>query len=214
MDHEQFCREMRGQPLPLDARGRRELDRRSRFVLGDPAARFDRSPLHAYEAKNKDKGFPNWEKIFTHILRHCAYLQSYDAVYVLVDTRDLTQHQQPADSLPHWPAAAAWWESRLQMMGPNNERTELCFFPATEHTGHQNVHPTWAGTFVLAALGAAFPGIHFLLLDSDCLPVTLFEVADLWHESYLTRYIHFGRKRDTWNSTLCLRLRDTRSTPK
>ena len=32
------------------------------------------------------------------------------------------------------------------------ERTELCFFPATEATGLAKVHPTWAGTFVLAAL--------------------------------------------------------------
>ena len=37
--------------------------------------------------------------------------------------------------------------------------------------GLHNVHPTWAGTFVLAALGAVFPGVHFMLLDSDCLPV-------------------------------------------
>ena len=74
------------------------------------------------------------------------------------------------------------------MMGPNNERTELCFFSCNGRNRLQNVHPTWAGAFVLAALGAAFPGIHFLLLDSDCLPVTLFEVEDLWHESYLARY--------------------------
>ena len=51
-----------------------------------------------------------------------------------------------------------------------------------------NVHPTWAGTFVLAALGASFPGKHVFLLDSDCLPVTLFEAFDLWQEAYLTRF--------------------------
>ena len=88
----------------------------------------------------------------------------------------------------HWQAAVAWWESRLQMTGPMGERTELCFFPASEHTGLHNVHPTWAGTFVLAALGASFPGKHFFLLDSDCLPVTLFEAFDLWQEAYLTRF--------------------------
>ena len=33
-----------------------------------------------------------------------------------------------------------------------------------------------------------FPGINFVLLDSDCLPVTLFEVEDLWTEAYLARY--------------------------
>lgn len=48
--------------------------------------------------------------------------------------------------------------------------------------------PTWTGTFVLAALGASFPGKHFLLVDSDCLPVTLFEAFDLWQEVYLARF--------------------------
>ena len=33
-----------------------------------------------------------------------------------------------------------------------------------------------------------FPGINFILLDSDCLPITLFEAADLWKEAYLTRF--------------------------
>ena len=74
----------------------------------------------------------------------------------------------------------AWWHSRLQLIGPRKERTELLFFPANARTGLHHVHPTWAGTFVLAAPVAAFPGIHFILLDSDCLPVTLFEAADLW----------------------------------
>ena len=109
-------------------------------------------------------------------------------VYVLVDTRDLANHAVRDPGLPHWQAAVAWWESRLQMTGPMGERTELCFFPASEHTGLHNVHPTWAGTFVLAALGASFPGKHFFLLDSDCLPVTLFEAFDLWQEAYLTRF--------------------------
>ena len=74
------------------------------------------------------------------------------------------------------------------MTGPMGERTELCSFPATEATGLANVHPTWAGTFVLAALGASFPGKHFPLVDSDCLPVTLFEAFDLWQDAYLTRF--------------------------
>ena len=49
-------------------------------------------------------------------------------------------------------------------------------------------NPTWAGTFVLAALVAVFPGINFVLLDSDCLSVTLLEVEDLWTEAYLARF--------------------------
>ena len=41
---------------------------------------------------------------------------------------------------------------------------------------------------MLAALVAVFPGLNFVLLDSDCLPVTLFEIGDLWTEAYLARY--------------------------
>ena len=41
---------------------------------------------------------------------------------------------------------------------------------------------------VLAALVAVFPGINFILLDSDCLPITLFEAADLWKEGFLSRF--------------------------
>ena len=41
---------------------------------------------------------------------------------------------------------------------------------------------------MLAALVAMFPGINFVLLDSDCLPITLFEVEDLWTEAYLARF--------------------------
>ena len=100
-----------------------------------------------------------------------------DTVYVLVDTRDLANHAVRDPGLPHWQAAVGWWESRLQMTGPMGERTELCFFPASEYTGLHNVHPTWAGTF--GSPGASFPGKHFFLLEGDCLPVTLFEAFDL-----------------------------------
>ena len=109
-------------------------------------------------------------------------------MYVMVDNRDLANHKRQDSSLPHWPAAARWWHSRLKLMGPHKEKTELLLFPNSESTGLHHVHPTWAGTFVLAALVAMFPGINFILLDSDCLPVTLFEAEDLWTEAYLARF--------------------------
>ena len=190
IDHEEFCKDLNGMPLPCDHEERVNFDQQDVFILGDPAASFDRSCGHNYDRKssNPHTGFPVWKKIFSYILRDCGYLVDYDTVYVLVDTRDLADHAARDPGLPHWQAAVAWWESRLQMTGPMGERTELCFFPASEHTGLHNVHPTWAGTFVLAALGASFPGKHFFLLDSDCLPVTLFEAFDLWQEAYLTRF--------------------------
>ena len=132
--------------------------------------------------------FPVWKKMFAHILRTCGYLENYDTIYVLVDTRNLADHQTGGPGLPHWPAAVAWWKSRLQMTGPMGERSSV-FFPATEATGLANVHPTWTGTFVLAALEASFPRKHFLLVDSNCLPVTLYEAFDLWQEVFLTRFL-------------------------
>ena len=78
----------------------------------------------------------------------------------------------PQNSLSHWPTVEAWWRNRLAA----KELCDLLFIPIT-----------WAGTFVLAALTFVFPGTHFVLLDCDCIPVTLFEVADLWKDVSLIR---------------------------
>ena len=132
----------------------------------------------------------------------------FHTVCVMVDNRDLANHKRQDPSLPHWPAAARWWHSRLKLIGPHKEKTELLLLPISATTGLHHVHPTWAGTFVLAALVAMFPGINFVLLDSDCLPVTLFEVEDLWTEAFLPdfqriqmveslRHTHYGPSHDS-----------------
>ena len=71
----------------------------------------------------------------------------------MVDNRELANHKRQDPSLPHWPAAARWWHSRLKLIGPHKEKTELLLFPISATTGLHHVHPTWAGTFVLAAAG-------------------------------------------------------------
>ena len=186
VNFQQFCDQLQTD-LPGDSRGRRSFDTRTRFVAGDPGARFGSAAPLEYEVTG-EIGRPHWELIFEHVLRQCGYLRDFHTVYVMVDNRDLANHQRQDPSLPHWPAAARWWHSRLKLMGPHKEKTELLLFPISESTGLHHVHPTWAGTFVLAALVAVFPGINFVLLDSDCLPVTLFEVEDLWTEAYLARF--------------------------
>jgi len=129
IDHEEFCKDLNGMPLPCDDAERANFDQQDVFILGDPAASFDRSSGHSYDRKssNPHAGFPEWNKIFSYILRDCGYLVDYDTVYVLVHTRDLANHAVRDPGLPHWQAAVAWWESRLQMTGPMGERTELCF---------------------------------------------------------------------------------------
>ena len=187
VSHKQFCDKVKGRDLPGDGSGRGSFDTFPTFVVGDPEARFDTHTPLTYETTG-EIGHPIWKDIFAYILRQCSYLTAFDTVYVMVDTRNLMSHATAQDGLPHWPAAVAWWHSRLQLVGPMQEKTELLFFPACEQTGLHRVHPTWAGTFALAALVALFPGVNFILLDSDCLPVTFFEAADLWREGYLTRF--------------------------
>ena len=186
VNFQQFCDQL-WTDLPGDHHGRGSFDTSASFVVGDPGARFGSAAPLEYEV-TEEIGRPHWELIFEHVLRHCGYLIEFHTVYVMVDNRDLANHKRQDSSLPHWPAAARWWHSRLKLMGPHKEKTELLLFPNSESTGLHHVHPTWAGTFVLAALVAMFPGINFILLDSDCLPVTLFEVEDLWTEAYLARF--------------------------
>ena len=184
VNFQQFCDQL-WTDLPGDHHGRGSFDTSASFVVGDPGARFGSAAPLEYEV-TEEIGRPHWELIFEHVLRHCGYLIEFHTVYVMVDNRDLANHKRQDSSLPHWPAAARWWHSRLKLMGPHKEKTELLLFPNSESTGLHHVHPTWAGTFVLAALVAMFPGINFILLDSDCLPVTLFEVEDLWTEASST----------------------------
>ena len=80
----------------------------------------------------------------------------------MVDNRELANHKRRDPSLPHWPAAARWWHSRLKLIGPHKEKTELFLFPISAATGLHHVHPSWADTFALAAPVATFPGINFV----------------------------------------------------
>ena len=55
----------------------------------------------------------------------------------------------------------------------------MVFVPISGDTGLDKVHPTWAGTYILDACVYLFPDT-FALIDSDCVPVTLFEIQELW----------------------------------
>ena len=51
--------------------------------------------------------------------------------------------------------------------------------PHYSDTGLDQVHYTWAGAAVLEALCLVYPTVNFVLADSDCVPTSLFEVAEL-----------------------------------
>ena len=182
----QFVRHFDNCTLPGDIPAKGSLDHRHSFVLGDPGVDYEGTQRCEYEVSGA-RGEPHWDRIFGYLLQHFGHIRFFQTAFVLVDNRDLTAPVTEQDSLAHWPTVAAWWASRLSLHGPACELCDLIFVPIGPEAGLEHVHPTWAGTFVLSALVFLFPGIHFVLLDSDCVPVTLFEVEDLWKELSLIR---------------------------
>ena len=63
----------------------------------------------------------------------------------------------------------------------------MFIFPISKTTRLHQVHRTWADSFVFAALVAVFPGLNFVLLDSDC-PACYLVVQDLWTKTFLARF--------------------------
>ena len=94
-------------------------------MAGDPGAKFGATAPLEYEVTG-EIGHPHWELIFEYVLRQCGYLVE---VYVMVDNRDLANHKRQDPSLPHWPAAARWWHSRLKLIGPHNKKKGATTFP-------------------------------------------------------------------------------------
>ena len=59
------------------------------------------------------------------------------------------------------------------------EKTTAIHLPINAETGLHQVHYTWAGAAALEALCLMFPTVNFALIDSDCVPTSLFEIAEL-----------------------------------
>ena len=191
-----FVQTLQLQILPNDREHREGFDAPTTFRVGDPSVHFHAAAAKPYETSGAT-GKPEF----------------LSTVYVLVDNRDLTNLDNPEPSLQHWPAVAAWWSSRACMQGPAQERCDVVYFPISQASGLHLVHPTWAGTFVLAALCLVFPGLHLVLLDSDCVPVTLFEVEDLWQEAHRLQPSGFPGSATTSSCAGGLNLDPTDQTP-
>ena len=124
---------------------------------------------------------PNWHSLYRWVVSQAAEFLSFQTVYLITDNRDLLADTAASTpGLSHWPMVAAWWKERIRYVGPYGEHTTVVFVPISADTGLDKVHPTWAGTYILDACVFLFPSINFALIDSDCVPVTLFEVQELW----------------------------------
>ena len=113
--------------------------------------------------------------LFQWIIDSLSWLPEYATVYVYVDNRKLSGTDPPA----YWPLFAPWIKGRCTVTGPYCEKTTAIHFPIHADTGLHQVHYTWAGAAALEALCLMFPTVNFALIDSDCVPTSLFEIAEL-----------------------------------
>ena len=113
--------------------------------------------------------------LFQWIIDNLSWLPEYATVYVYVDNRKLPGTAPPA----YWPLFAPWIKGRCTVTGPYCEKTTAIHFPIHADTGLHQVHYTWAGAAALEALCLMFPTVNFALIDSDCVPTSLFEIAEL-----------------------------------
>ena len=113
--------------------------------------------------------------LFQWIVDNLLWLSQYDTAYVFVDNRMLSGTNPPV----YWPYLAPWIKGRCEVTGPYREKTTAIHIPINSDTGLHQVHYTWAGAAVLEALCLVFPTVNFALTDSDCVPTSLFEIAEL-----------------------------------
>ena len=114
-------------------------------------------------------------KLYQWVTDHLSWLPHYDTVYVYADNRDLAGANPP----DYWPWLAPWIQARCNVIGPHGEKTTAIHFPITAETGLHQVHYTWAGPYILEALCLTNPTVNFALIDSNCVPTSLFEIAEL-----------------------------------
>ena len=114
--------------------------------------------------------------LFQWIVGNLSWLSQYDTVYVFVDNRELSGANPP----DYWPFFAPWIKGRCEVIGPYQEKTTAVYIPINSDTGLDQVHYTWAGAAVLEALCLVYPTVNFALADSDCVPTSLFEAAELF----------------------------------
>ena len=165
--HENF--KLKVQILPNDQKNSGEFDVGVDFRIGNPNVNFRAAATKSYETM-EEVGNPD---LFDFILTKMSHLQFLSTVYVLVDNCDLQ-----SSFLQH---GLQWQPGALVVLAG---RASVVFFPVGQTSDLHMVHYTSAGTFVLAALCLIFSG-------SNCVPVTLFEVEDLWREAQRLQYSGF-----------------------
>ena len=126
---------------------------------------------------NRMVGEVNYVQLFHWIQNQSTLWQEgISIVFVYVDNRPLSD---PSQCPNFWGLFCPWLLARCSYLGPFQEITTAIHVPIDASSGLDKVHFTWAGTFVLEALVYLFPDKHIILIDTDCVPTSLFEVEEL-----------------------------------
>ena len=127
--------------------------------------------------ENRMVGEVNYVQLFHWIQNQTTLWQDgISTVFVYVDNRPLSD---PSQCPNFWGLFCPWLLARCSYLGPFQETTTAIHVPIDASSGLDKVHFTWAGTFVLEALVYLFPDKHIILIDTDCVPTSLFEVEEL-----------------------------------
>ena len=127
--------------------------------------------------ENRMVGEVNYVQLFHWIQNQSTLWQEgISTVFVYVDNRPLSDPNQCPN---FWGLFCPWLLARCSYLGPFQEITTAIHVPIDASSGLDKVHFTWAGTFVLEALVYLFPDKHIILIDTDCVPTSLFEVEEL-----------------------------------
>ena len=127
--------------------------------------------------ENRMVGEVNYVQFFQWIQNQSTLWQEdISTVFVYVDNRPLSN---PSQCPNFWGLFCPWLLARCSYLGPFQEITTAIHVPIDASSGLDKIHFTWAGTFVLEALVYLFPDKHIILIDTDCVPTSLFEVEEL-----------------------------------
>ena len=129
---------------------------------------IDRNATNFWQPENRMVGEVNYVQLFQWFKDQPTLWQDdISTVYVYVDNRPLADPTQCPN----------FWG--MCYLGPFQEITTAIHVPIDASSGLDKVHFTWAGTFVLEAMVYLFPDKHIILVDTDCVPTSLFEVEEM-----------------------------------
>ena len=165
-------------PFGLD----KNLDDRH-WRLQDHAAKMAATSIPGYEYSMAGD-FPQWahvdyKALLRWILDRRDNIEKADTIYLQLDNRKLNGVDGVFPCPSFFAAYTPWIHARCSMVGPLGEKTASFFLPISIETGLSHVHYTWAGPLALEVLVFLFPAINWILIDTDCVPTSLFEVDEL-----------------------------------